>query len=151
MSVAFWSMFAPGRNEYVELARRIFCAAFGHSKLRDMSFGYHYCARCGAVLGDSLGGVYSDPSAVYIHHMHLWENDGKGFAKVRGCHCPTNAVALRFSDRFLVPRYNSLGYASRPPWTPKPGSEAVKPPVPSEEVFAKLRAKQEARRMERES
>ncbi len=41
----------------VEQRRRIFCVKHGHSRLREFCFGYHHCARCGDLLGDSLGGA----------------------------------------------------------------------------------------------
>lgn len=93
--------------------RRIFCATHGHSRLRDFFFGYHYCARCGDTLGDSLGSMYSDSEAVFIHHMYLWTAEGK---RANGCTCPENAKNLRRKDFAHVQKYNSLGYPMRPPW-----------------------------------
>ena len=97
----------------LETQRYIYCAKHGHSRLRDYCFGYHYCARCGDQLGDSLAGVYSDDSAVYIYHMYLYT---KGKSQ---CACPENAKLLTWRDFKLVQEYMS-GYATRPPWGPEP-------------------------------
>lgn len=37
--------------------RAMICAAFRHSRVLDTFFNYQYCARCGAQVGDTLGGV----------------------------------------------------------------------------------------------
>jgi len=101
--------------------RRIFCARVGHSRIRDYFFGYHYCARCGDTLGDSIGSIYVDSDAIYLHHMHVFLNEGQ---RIKGCPCPENVAKLTKMDLKLVPRYNSFGYGSRPPWKPKPGTPA---------------------------
>jgi len=36
------------------------CALVGHSRIVEGCFGYVYCARCGAQIADSLGGINSD-------------------------------------------------------------------------------------------
>ena len=38
--------------------KEVTCSLIGHSKIQTTFFGYYYCARCGAQVGDSLGGVY---------------------------------------------------------------------------------------------
>lgn len=101
-----------------ERERRILCARWGHSRIRDFFFGYHYCARCGNTLGDSLGGAYSDTEAVYLHHMNVFVATGKRIAE--DCPCPENVARLTKKDLKGVPRYNSMGFAARPPWKQKP-------------------------------
>lgn len=41
-----------------EQRNSITCSLIGHSKIQTFCFGYFNCARCGAQLGDSLGGYY---------------------------------------------------------------------------------------------
>lgn len=103
----------------LEQQRAIYCVKHGHSRLRDFFFGYHSCCRCGQQLGDSLGGVYSDSTAVYVHHMHLHTHKPEEAARMQGCECPKNAKALRPGDFKLVPAWNSFGYEQRPPWREK--------------------------------
>src|SRR5947209_4685007 len=100
--------------------RRIYCVKHGHSRLRDYCFGYHHCARCGQMLGDSLGGAYSDDSAVYVSHVHAFTHEKK---RARDCRCPENAKKLRKSDFVLVPQWNAWGEEQRPPWRKKPRRE----------------------------
>ncbi len=49
-----------------EKLRRIMCALFRHSNIEDVCFGYHYCARCGDEVGDSLAGIYGNSEVVGI-------------------------------------------------------------------------------------
>jgi hypothetical protein len=50
------------RNEIV-------CGIIGHSKICDTFFGYRNCGRCGAQLGDNLGGMdFGAKSCVIIGH-----------------------------------------------------------------------------------
>lgn len=104
-----------------EQKRKIYCVKHGHSHLMDHFFGYHYCARCGEQLGDSLGGVYANPDAVYVHHMHVFTYDKARFEEFKGCHCPENALMLTDQDFALVPQWNSWGYEQRPPWRKQEG------------------------------
>lgn len=46
----------------------IVCALIGHSKIQKHCFGYFYCARCGDLLGDKLGGYYDTSDAVIVGH-----------------------------------------------------------------------------------
>lgn len=100
--------------------RQIFCIKNGHSRLLDHFFGYHYCCRCGDQLGDSLGSIYKNDEAVYVHHMHVATHGTKDeFKKLRGCHCPENAKKLTKRDFAMVPQWSSWGYEQRPPWREK--------------------------------
>jgi hypothetical protein len=47
------------RNEVV-------CALIGHSRIQTTFFGYFYCGRCEAQLGDSLGSIYPDAEKVVL-------------------------------------------------------------------------------------
>ncbi len=106
----------------VEQRRRIFCVKHGHSRLREFCFGYHHCARCGDLLGDSLGGAYRDETAVYVGHMCRFARDG---TQTPGCNCPGNATKLTKKDFALVPQWNSSGEEQRPPWREKPKADAA--------------------------
>lgn len=37
---------------------RVVCALIGHSRIETLCMGYHYCGRCDAQVGDTLGSVY---------------------------------------------------------------------------------------------
>lgn len=82
------------RGLSAEQQKAMVCALVGHSKIRDFCFGYHHCARCGALLGDSLGGAYQDDTAVYPTHLGQ---------KIKGCHCAQNAKALTWRDTLYAP------------------------------------------------
>lgn len=103
----------------VDQRASIYCIKHGHSRLHDHFFGYHYCARCGAQLGDSLGGVYNDPDGVYVHHMHLFAHDKEALKGMRGCKCPENAEKLTKQDFVYVKQWNRWGFEQRPPWRSK--------------------------------
>ena len=52
-----------------EQAQSVICALVGHSKIETICFGYHYCARCGAQVGDTLASVYSGAEeAIVVGH-----------------------------------------------------------------------------------
>lgn len=70
------------------------CGLVGHSRLRTFCFGYHYCGRCDAQLGDSLGGAYVAKGVVVECH-------GKGI-KLEGCDCREVAKTLTWRDTLLV-------------------------------------------------
>ena len=59
-----------GLGEITDVQRNdIACALIGHSHILTHSFGYWYCARCGAQVGDSIGGIYRPPDdAVLVGH-----------------------------------------------------------------------------------
>lgn len=101
------------QKDSLEVRRRVYCARHGHSKVHDFFFGYHYCARCEAQLGDSLGGFYQDDEAVLVHHANVFVLNG---TRYEGCHCPENTKKLTKHDLALLPKYNSYGCMMRPPW-----------------------------------
>ena len=74
--------------------KAMLCALVGHSRIRDYCFGYHHCARCGAMLGDSLAGAYQDDKAAYPGHL------GRD---IEGCHCNENAKTLTWRDTLKTP------------------------------------------------
>lgn len=45
------------------------CALIGHSRIQTHCFGYYNCARCGELVGDTLGTVYNGAAkAVVVGH-----------------------------------------------------------------------------------
>lgn len=69
--------------------KAVFCALFGHSRIQEVYFGYFYCARCGAQIGDSLGGMYDASKSV-----------------LDGCGCDTcreNYKKLTWRDKMFCP------------------------------------------------
>ena len=77
-----------------ETQRKMVCALVGHSRLLTHFFGYHYCARCEAQVGDSLGGAFQD-------------RDNKLKLAILGCtceQCVSNYAAFDWKDTFLVPK-----------------------------------------------
>jgi hypothetical protein len=75
-----------------EQRKEAVCVLLGHSMVHTFFFGYHYCARCGDQVGDSLGSVYFCPQEVVVGHM--------------GGNCPTcreNYAKLGWQDKFLCP------------------------------------------------
>lgn len=65
------------------------CALIGHSDIVTSCFGYVSCSRCGAHLGDTLAGAYSNDNAVVVGH-----------------NCPTcrkNYERLTWRDTFMAP------------------------------------------------
>ena len=70
-------------------AKAVVCALVGHSNIETTCFGYHYCGRCKAQVGDTLAGTYSNPDIVVIGH---------------DCDiCRANAKRLRWQDTMLAP------------------------------------------------
>lgn len=52
-----------------EQRNEVTCALIGHSGIQTACFGYYNCARCGAQLGDTLGGCYPEAEqAVVVGH-----------------------------------------------------------------------------------
>ena len=68
----------------------VVCALIGHSMIHETCFGYHYCARCGAQVGDTLGGYYPDAAnAVVVGH---------------NCEtCRANYEKLTWKDKLFAP------------------------------------------------
>lgn len=81
----------------IDSQRSVVCGLIGHSRIRDFCFGYHHCARCSALLGDSLAGAYSDDTAVYPSHL--------GRSGFEGCRCNENLKTLTWRDRLFVPEH----------------------------------------------
>lgn len=79
--------------------KEMVCVLVGHSRILEFCFGYHHCARCMALLGDSLAGSYQDNNAVYPSHL------GR---KIKGCNCAENAKAMTWRDTFKAPTLESL-------------------------------------------
>ena len=48
--------------------RRLVCALVGHSRIQTTFFGYYYCARCEAQVGDTLASVYDATRVVIVGH-----------------------------------------------------------------------------------
>lgn len=46
----------------------IVCGLIGHSKIQRYFLGYYSCARCGASLGDAIGGCYDGSNVVIVGH-----------------------------------------------------------------------------------
>ena len=70
------------RNEIV-------CALVGHSNIITGCFGYIYCGRCEAQIGDTLGGSYTNPDAVLVGH--------------NCADCRKNAKRLTWRDMLYAP------------------------------------------------
>ena len=47
---------------------KVICSLIGHSRITTYCFGYHYCARCGQQIGDSLASVYMAGGDVITGH-----------------------------------------------------------------------------------
>jgi len=73
-----------------ERQRQAVCGLIGHSRIQSTCFGYYYCGRCDAKLGDTLASVYSGAeTAVVIGHK---------------CDvCVKNAETLTWKDRLFTP------------------------------------------------
>ena len=77
-----------------EVQQKMVCAMVGHSRLLTQFFGYHYCARCNAQVGDSLGGSFRDP-------------DNKIGLAIINCackKCSASYAAFTWKDLFMVPK-----------------------------------------------
>lgn len=69
--------------------KELVCTLIGHSNIITTYFGYIYCGRCNAQIGDSLGGIYDNPKAVIIGH---------------NCEtCQANYKIATWEDKFLTP------------------------------------------------
>lgn len=84
-----------GAGEEMKRFKAVFCALFQHSHITDSCFGYHHCARCGTLLGDSLAGAYKADSNLQC-----------------GCRtCQDNYGSMGFVDKFMVPKPEWLGWS----------------------------------------
>jgi hypothetical protein len=72
-----------------ETQKNVVCALVGHSNVLTFCFGYHHCARCSAMLGDSLAGAYRNADGVYVGHDCA--------------ECRANADRLTWKDTLLTP------------------------------------------------
>jgi len=71
-----------------EQKKEIVCSLIGHSKIVDTCFGYIYCGRCNAQVGDSLAGFFDGSKSVIIGHK---------------CdQCVKNYKAMTWEDKYLV-------------------------------------------------
>lgn len=69
--------------------REIICSLIGHSNILTGCFGYMYCARCEAQVGDTLGGAYTNDRAVIVGH---------------NCEtCRANYERMDWRDKWLCP------------------------------------------------
>lgn len=99
----------------------IFCAAFRHSNVETHCFGYHYCARCSAQVGDSLAGAYSNNLVVGMECA---------------CNkCRDNWKHTTFVDRFMV---------ATPEWINDP-DYAVRKRLERDRAIASMKAEQAER------
>ena len=72
-----------------EQKKRVVCSLIGHSMIQTICFGYHYCGRCGAQVGDSLALVYPKASETVIigHNCDV---------------CRKNYKKMTWKDKFLI-------------------------------------------------
>jgi hypothetical protein len=79
-----------------EKKRDVVCALIGHSDIITMCFGYVNCARCGAQIGDTLGGS-SDISGCVVVGRHRRDK--------RICRsCKKNFKKMDWKDKYLLPK-----------------------------------------------
>ncbi len=73
-----------------ETQKRMVCALVGHSRIHETCFGYHYCARCGEQVGDTLASLYPEAKeAVVVGH---------------NCEtCQANFAECDWRDTFMAP------------------------------------------------
>lgn len=73
-----------------EQKKQVTCSLIGHSLIQTTCFGYYYCARCGAEVGDSLGSIYPNAvNTVIVGHK---------------CQtCEDNFKKLTWKDKVLCP------------------------------------------------
>lgn len=51
-----------------EMLKSMLCAVLGHPPVVTQCFGYLSCARCGAAVGDTLGGASTTEGKVVVGH-----------------------------------------------------------------------------------
>lgn len=66
------------------------CALIGHSSIRTFSWGYNYCGRCEAQLGDSLAGIWK----VSGHYIEGHDDE----------ECLDNLQKMTWRDKLYVPK-----------------------------------------------
>lgn len=73
-----------------DVQKRIVCALVRHSRIETMCFGYHYCARCGTRVGDTLASAYpgAEQAVIVGHNCEI---------------CRTNYAQLDWRDTLLAP------------------------------------------------
>lgn len=73
-----------------ETQKDMVCALIGHSRIQTTCFGYYYCARCGAQVGDTLGSTYqgAEDAVVVGHNCDV---------------CRTNYEKCDWRDKFMAP------------------------------------------------
>jgi ribosomal protein L37AE/L43A len=72
-----------------ETQKKMVCAMIGHSRIKEVSWGYWYCARCGEQVGDSIGSCYQGENDVIVGH---------------DCNvCRGNLATLTWKDTFMAP------------------------------------------------
>lgn len=54
----------------MRIVRNLSCVVFGHPRIINICFGEVTCARCGAILGDTIGGVYRTAGKVVADHAN---------------------------------------------------------------------------------
>ena len=97
--------------------KSIVCGLIGHSRIQTHCFGYYYCGRCSAKLGDSLASIYPGAEvAVIIEHK---------------CdRCVQNYAACDWRDKFMVPNPFDPGQ-------PHPVEEPAVDPAPAAKIKRK--------------
>ena len=77
-----------------EKKRDVVCALVGHSGIITLCFGYVNCARCGAQIGDTLGGSSDISNCTIV---------GKHTRNGRVCRsCKKNYQTMTWRDKYLL-------------------------------------------------
>lgn len=71
--------------------KEVVCSLIGHSNIETTCFGYHYCGRCDAQVGDTLGGAYENSKQVLVGHLQNCAT------------CTENYRKLSWRDKFMAP------------------------------------------------
>jgi hypothetical protein len=79
-----------------EVARRVACAREGHPRIAKSCFGYVTCARCDAMIGDTLGGAFNLKGYVVVGHR---TRESEPCAE-----CIATAKALTRRERTWLPK-----------------------------------------------
>ena len=51
-----------------DTTKAMICALVGHSRIQTTCFGYYYCGRCDAQVGDTLASTYDARGVVIVGH-----------------------------------------------------------------------------------